>query len=502
MIQKIIHRVILFCSLLGLFLIGSKIIAHYQTGAKHQSIFLTPVSLDKHVFDKTKWINNSLIENHPNIKYAITKDLNVAWQWLNNTVQHQTSTYLENYFHENMLDKIEHQLEEYHIPTNREVISHQFELLHLSIDKSVAVVKDHNCVIIQRDVVDDREINFTADTLSYTAILVFSDGVWKINNWISEENLMPKRNLGSTQIFNEKLESINSIRGINYYSQDHPWHFFWDSIKIETIKNDFQLIQDLSMNTVRVFIPFQTFNKKEKEKYYFNKLQGVLKTASEHNLEILVTLFDFPVGFSLDKFAEYNIHLERLVDSIKDHPSLLAWNVKNEPDLDFEHHGQQAVLDWLNFFVHRLRVLDPNHPITVSWSQMKYLPILAEKLDFLSFHMYIEGSNWQNTLQQYQSAYNKPIILEEFGLSTRSGLSNLLGKSEAHQLDYIRNVVSTAENNNVPWMLWTLYDFKQIPDGVFRSRPWILSKQSHFGLIRKDGSKKDIYHLLKEMLSQ
>ena len=506
MIKKILHRVILFASLLGFFLVASKVISHYQTGANHKSVFLTPIALDNQAVNKTVWINNALAEDHPNIKYALTKDLNYAWTWLNKSLLYQTSSYLENYFHDDMINKIKSQQSEQIIPVNREIISHKLELLHLSLDKSVAVIKDHKCVFVQREIHDDSEVNFFTDSISYTAIFVFSDGIWKINNWISEvmtdtiyeQQKLTKENI----ILKEKLKAINSIRGINYYSQDHPWHYFWDSLDVDIIKSDFALVKDLNLNTLRLFIPFQTFNQADKEKFYLAKLDDVLDIAEGKNLQVQLTLFDFPVGFTLDRYAAYESHLEQIVRHVKKHPALLAWNIKNEPDLDFEEHGQQAVLDWLAYFIDRLKVLDPEHPITTSWSKMEYLGILAEKLDFLSYHMYLEDSNWQNTLQYYKLAFHKPIVLEEFGVSTRQGLTNLLGKSESHQSDYIRNVITTAENNYTPWMLWTLYDFNQIPKAVFRSRPWIISKQSHFGLIRKDGSQKEIYHRLKDMLSK
>ena len=72
------------------------------------------------------------------------------------------------------------------------------------------------------------------------------------------------------------------------------------------------------MNALRVFIPFQTFSKNGQEEFYLQKLENLLSIAEEHNIHILLALFDFPVGFGLDTYASYNLHLEKMVNRVKD----------------------------------------------------------------------------------------------------------------------------------------------------------------------------------------
>lgn len=494
MILKFLHRIVILLILISLLLVSSKIIIYYKTGAAETSILQESLKNADTTKNNITWRHNDISLAHPNITYAIAKDISSTWRSLNQSIYHRAEHNLSDYFHADMIEKITDIISETGNGLDRQAISHDLELNHLSLDRSVAVIKDHRCVLVQREVNMEKEESFSIDTISYTSIFVFSDGLWKIKNWIQEDFIgVSDAQETATATLENNLALIPDIRGINYYPQDYPWHYFWDSTSVDIIVTDFQIIKELGLNTVRIFIPYQTFSQAEKEEYYLQKLNQLMDAASDVELKVVPTLFDFPIGFDLRTYPYYTHHLNLVIESIKDHPALLAWNVKNEPDLDFEQHGQQSVIDWLNYTVDHTRYLDPDHPITVSWSSLSRLPILAEKLDFLSFHMYTDESNWTKAIEEHRSKYNKPIVLEEFGLSTREGFTNLLGQTEEEQRNYTLATILEAKNSDIPWMLWTLYDFRQIPKGVFKPRPWIKSKQSHFGLIRKDGTKKELF---------
>lgn len=500
MILKLIHRIIILLTLIGLLVICTKIITYYKTGATETSILQESLENADRIKKNITWRHNHISTAYPNITYALAQDIHSAWKSLNHSIYHQNEHNLSDYYHADMIVKIKDKISQDGNVIDRHAISHNLELNHLSLDRSVAVIKDHKCIVVQREVNMGNEETFSLDTISYTAIFVFSDGLWKIKNWIQEEVLeVSNSQEKSFTKFEENLNLIPKIRGINYYAQDYPWHYFWDSTSIDIIMLDFKIIRELGLNTVRIFIPYQTFSQSEKEEYYLQKLNQLMDTASALELRVVPTLFDFPIGFDLMTYPYYTHHLNLVINSIKDHSALLAWNVKNEPDLDFDQHGKQTVINWLNYTIDHTRQLDPNHPITISWSTINRLPILAKKLDFLSFHMYTDESDWTQTIEDYKSRYTKPIVLEEFGLSTRIGFENILGQTEEEQRIYTLKIISEAKGSNIPWMLWTLYDFRQIPKGVFKPRPWIKSKQSHFGLIRKDGSKKELFEYLSDL---
>lgn len=500
MILKLIHRTIILLTLISLVLLGAKIITYYKTGAAETSILQESLKNADTAKKNILWRDNDVTLTNPNITYALANDIHSAWKSLNQSIYHQNEHNLSDSYHADMIEKIKDKISQDENVINRHAISHDLELNHLSLDRSVAVIKDHRCVLVQREVNMAKEETFSIDTISYTAIFVFSDGLWKIKNWVQEEYIEASDSqINSIATLEENLTRIPDIRGINYYAQDYPWHYFWDSTSVDIIMMDFQIIRELGLNTVRIFIPYQTFSQSEKEEYYLQKLNQLMDAASALELRVVPTLFDFPIGYDLMTYPYYTHHLNLVINSIKDHPALLAWNIKNEPDLDFEQHGKQSVIDWLKYTIDHTRQLDPKHPITISWSNIDRLPILEEKLDFLSFHMYTDESNWTKTIEEYRSRYSKPIVLEEFGLSTREGYANILGQTEEEQRLYTLNIIAQAKSSNIPWMLWTLYDFRQIPKGVFKARPWIKSKQSHFGLIRKDGSKKELFDHLSRL---
>ncbi len=60
-------------------------------------------------------------------------------------------------------------------------------------------------------------------------------------------------------------------------------------------------------------------------------------------------------------------HLRGIVTTVKNYPAVIAWDLKNEPDLDFKSPGKQEVLSWLSQTARYLKQLDPTHSITIGW---------------------------------------------------------------------------------------------------------------------------------------
>jgi hypothetical protein len=86
---------------------------------------------------------------------------------------------------------------------------------------------------------------------------------------------------------------------------------------------------------------------------------------------------------------------------------------------------------------------------------------------------------------------NKPLVLEEFGLSTYRGFWAPLGKSEQEQADYFSRVRAILkQKGNIPYMAWTLYDFSDVPTGVVGKLPWRKNPQKNFGIISQKGNLK------------
>ncbi len=289
---------------------------------------------------------------------------------------------------------------------------------------------------------------------------------------------------------------INKLKGINYYPQDTPWWDFWTAYDSKIIRKDLLTIKKLGMNTIRVFVPSDGVIPGLQFNTMLDKLESLLDECETLDLDVMVTLFDFPVSFDLSYYTKSERQLEGLLTRFKDHPALLAWDLKNEPDLDFKLHGKKKVIQWLSYLIEKARVYDPNHLLTIGWSNPESAINLSKELDFISYHYYREVSSLKlDMLKLREAVNNKPLVLQEFGIPSDRKWYKPLGYSKDDQSEYLSEFKKEMEANNLPYMLWTLYDFTDIPTEVFGHKRWATNKQKYFGLIDHDGKKKPSYYI-------
>ena len=82
----------------------------------------------------------------------------------------------------------------------------------------------------------------------------------------------------------------------------------------------------------------------------------------------MVTLFDFYGDYNVLNWTLTHRHAEQIVSTFKDHNAILAWDIKNEPDLDFDSRHKETVIAWLNQMIQEIKKFDPNHFVTIGWS--------------------------------------------------------------------------------------------------------------------------------------
>ena len=133
---------------------------------------------------------------------------------------------------------------------------------------------------------------------------------------------------------------------------------------------------------------------------------------------------------------------------------------------------------------------DNNHPVTIGWSNTNTALLLEDKVDFISFHYYENLSELDTKINLLKKGTEKPIVLQEFGMSSYSGFWNPFGNNEKDQANYHKKAQDIIAKNNLQYMSWTLYDFKKIPKEVVGKLPWRKNAQKHFGFINKNGAKK------------
>jgi hypothetical protein len=121
-----------------------------------------------------------------------------------------------------------------------------------------------------------------------------------------------------------------------------------------------------------------------------------------------------------------------LVDALGDEPGLFGWDIMNEPTSnitiwyaqeDEKASRERLVWSFVEHFCDVMRTLNPAVKITCGVAESKEIPLIAERVDFISFHDYSSTrAAISQTIAQasaYGDHYSKPILCTEMGCLAR-----------------------------------------------------------------------------------
>ncbi len=452
----------------------------------------------KSSFAKVNWYNDQGtlygdIDKY--LKANIIESYLDVWDLINYGIKTKDAYGYEDLFE----PKLAKQLMEF-VPSNkdfmleRQNLEHNIHFNFLSIDRSMISFTDERIIIASQHIDGKRKSIIKYDTLAVQVLMNLIDGRWKIYKFKSIDPVHEVEIAKSR----EPLKLQNDIVGINYYPRANPWHEMWSKFSIDTTVRDFKIIKELDYNTIRIFIPYSTFGGGNVTDEMLVNLERLLDIADENHLKIMPTLFDFPNGYSINEFPAYAKHLERIISKVGNHPSIIAWDIKNEPDLDFDNYGRENVLGFLDFIIDKFKRFDVNTPITVGWSDADSAHLLHDKLDFVSFHYYKEPSELGKTFRDLSASIGyKDIVLSEYGVHT----SNALFAFGSHSKYSQKKIINTLENsiNEIGLrhsIRWCFSDFLQIPDKVMENSRNIKLIQSSYGVLDNTLERKS--YLLPE----
>ncbi len=434
-----------------------------------------------------------------------------AWQALNLCHRSKETTLLKDHFAENLWSKLDALVydQEDHLLQQAD-LEHQLDLHTFALDKQLVAFKDWGVRLKKNihEIESGRLVYSGIQPSNYEVVMTLDDGRWRIRHMKREATRTLVQ--AQQQPFSKKAVRIKDkqfyigdtpfrTQGINYYPQETPWFDFWTQFDPTVINQDFQKISELGFNTLRVFVFYELFGAQELKPGMLDKLEALLDLAQANDLMVMVTLFDFLPSYAIASYPATEKHLKGILSRFKEHPALLAWDLKNEPDLDFDNHGRQTVLEWLEYMLERAQIYDPNHPLTIGWSATEPAALLSKQVDFVSFHFYKKTSLLEAQLNQLElNAGNRPIMISEFGLPSYRPFIIVGGHSQVDQADYYQEVLDIIElRKNISFISWTLYDFPQLPKSVFGGPFWRKLPQKHYGLIRTDGSWKPAAEVIK-----
>jgi endo-1,4-beta-mannosidase len=187
--------------------------------------------------------------------------------------------------------------------------------------------------------------------------------------------------------------------------------------------------------------------------------------------------------------------IRNLAGRFKDHPAVAAWLISNEITLYGGNPRPEYGRSWAELMVQAVRAAGATQPVSLgdgAWGievtgadNGFRLRDLADTVDFFGPHVYPMSDD--PVRQHLTAAFNcelshfgKPVILEEFGVTTDFA-------SGEHAADYYRQVLhTTLLAGAVGWIAWNNTDFDLVAQDPYRHHPFEL----HFGITRVDGSPK------------
>ena len=505
--NKILLRIALIVSFFGvnaIILFGvSSVLSYLNTGANRSDRLHLDLEQELTYSPAIKW-NTFQVAGRSMEKETLAKierDYLNSWMVKNSAFSSNDPYGVADYFTDSARTKIYDILEFNKANGNtfeQTSLEHHPQLKFYSTDGTQIAFIDHSVRLYRKSFLDGKPMLSHTQTASYKVMMLLEDGFWRVRHFVKIPDAITYEKQNVLPIQTDTMH-IPKIRGINYYPKDTPWDTFGKKYDDSTIRSDFKLIHKMGLNTVRIFIPYTDFGGAQVDQDKLQNIRSLLDIASEQNLKIMITLFDFYGNYEVADWTLTYYHAQTIVSALKDHSAVLGWDLKNEPDLDFESRGKENVLTWLEELAVQIKKWDPTHPITVGWSSTQAATNLANKLDFVSFHYYKDVEDFlmaYNVLRDSVPA-SKAVVLQEYGISSYSGFWNIFRGSEDKQASYYDEMQSVLHQESVPFLFWTLYDFEDVPTSVVGRLPWRRQPQKYFGCFDIGGKKKKSYKLFK-----
>lgn len=285
------------------------------------------------------------------------------------------------------------------------------------------------------------------------------------------------------------------MTGFNYYPMQTPWRDFWHSIDMQIVEADFSRIRGLGGNSIRIFLTRDDFLANRPDKV-LDDLTRLLALAKRHGLSVVPTLFDLKQDYGPGGWARDALYLDRVLPVLAASEAVAFVDIKNEPDLDFTHHGEAKVTAWLRSMAGLIRSDAPDLPLTIGWSKADDAGRLATLLDVITYHDYAPQPDTDARLAAVKVlAGDKPVVVTEIGQSSFELGVGFPGSDAAQAYRLEERLDALREADGV--LVWTLNDFEEVDGTVVGASPWTKRLQAAFGVLRTDGSEKLAAQMLR-----
>jgi O-antigen biosynthesis protein len=262
------------------------------------------------------------------------------------------------------------------------------------------------------------------------------------------------------------------IKGVTYgpFAPNGTGEFF---ASLEQTRADFDLIQELGANTLRI---------------YYSPPKWFMDLAQEWGLKLLV---DVPWNKHLC-FLEEKQHRDEAVAAVRKtvrdcggHPAVLAFSIVNEVPADVARwSGAVKMAEFLDGLIDVAKECDPLCLCTMG----NYPPtefLRPRNLDFVMFNVYLHQQKpFENYLARLQMiADTKPLVLGEFGLDS-------IREGEVHKCDVLGWKIETAFRGGVAGAFVYAFTDDWFKDG-HQIEDW------EFGLVTRSRVRKPSFETVK-----
>ncbi|MFB3778763.1 MAG: hypothetical protein ACE141_14190 [Bryobacteraceae bacterium] len=254
---------------------------------------------------------------------------------------------------------------------------------------------------------------------------------------------------------------LSAVRGSNYraiFAKDTLDH--WLNYNPADTERDLNYAKRLNLNQVRVFIAYEAWLK---DKPLFRKnLQQLARACRERGIGLMPVVWGYTEEMIFQDSArplarEFAVDL---VAAIGKEPALAFWDVSNEPDWPPTPPDRvKRRMELARYMAGVFRELDPVTPVTVGCALMPCTEQLADAVDVLSYHDYLQTRNQiRDTIARAKALSaktRKPIFNTELGC---------IGRANPYDITLQEHM-----DAGVGWYIWELMITRRWGDvhGVF-----------------------------------
>jgi hypothetical protein len=280
----------------------------------------------------------------------------------------------------------------------------------------------------------------------------------------------------------------STLVGFNYYPAETPWNAFWEGFDPLVIAEDFQRVRDLGANSVRVFLTYDAFSNPATQPNALENLAILLDLASEADLKVVPTLFDLKPTFAPSTWSEDLAYLSAILPVLTAAQNVAFIDLKNEPDLDYEAHGQGDIQAWLLAMASLVRHDAQGIPLTIGWSDAESARDLMDIVDLVTYHDYAPIEGAPARLAALMAETDMAVMVTEIGATSYTALLGQPSSTKAQRADLASRMAALTNAQGI--FIWTLHDFPDVDAAAVGHSPWVRRLQSQFGVISTSGNEK------------